>query len=216
MLLALPAQAQFLAGTVPVGSGPTAIGINSVTNKAYVANAADGTLTIIDGSTQTTATLAVGANPQAVLVNAATNKIYVAKPNSSGTVTIVDGATHQTTTVIVGGFPSASLHAATNLVYVANQTASGTLTVIDGSKRFGRGHGWRGRISQRRCGGRLDQPDYVANSGADSVTVVNGADNSTSSISTGAGSNPVGGRRELRHRQGLRGLPRQRQRRGDR
>src|ERR1019366_1003218 len=109
MLSSLPAHAQFLTGTVPTGSGPAAIGINPVTNKAYVANASDGTLTIIDGATHSTTSIAVGANPHAVLVNLVTNKIYVANANASGTVTVVDGATNQTTTVVVGGFTSATV-----------------------------------------------------------------------------------------------------------
>ena len=192
MLSSLPVQAQFLTGTVPTGTGPAAIGINPVTNKAYVANASDGTLTIIDGATHSTATIAVGSNPHAVLVNTVTNKIYVANANASGIVTVVDGATNQTTTVAVGGFPSAlAVNPATNLVYVANQVASGSVLVIDGVSDS--------VVATLSVGGTpsgvaVDSSTnriYVANSVTDSVTVVNGADNSTSSISTGTGSNPV-------------------------
>jgi len=44
-----PAQAQFMTAAVPTGNSPHANGINSVTNRIYVANADDGTLTVIDG-----------------------------------------------------------------------------------------------------------------------------------------------------------------------
>ena len=37
-LLALPAAAQIVTATVPVGPGPQGIAVNTATNKTYVAN----------------------------------------------------------------------------------------------------------------------------------------------------------------------------------
>jgi len=88
-----------MTDAVPTGDKPYAIGVNSVTNRMYVANADDGTLTVIDGATHSTATIAVGSNPQAVAVNPVTNKIYVANANPSGTVTVIDGVSNAATTV---------------------------------------------------------------------------------------------------------------------
>lgn len=88
-----------MTDAVPTGNSPHAIGINSVTDRIYLANADDGTLTVIDGATHSTATIAVGNNPQAVAVNPATNKIYVANTNPSGTVTVIDGVSNAATTV---------------------------------------------------------------------------------------------------------------------
>ena len=88
-----------MTDAVPTGNSPHAIGINSVTDRIYLANADDGTLTVIDGATHSTATIAVGNNPQAVAVNPTTNKIYVANTNPSGAVTVIDGVSNAATTV---------------------------------------------------------------------------------------------------------------------
>jgi DNA-binding beta-propeller fold protein YncE len=50
-----------------------------VTNKTYIATY-DGTITVIDGVTNSTTTLATGKFTTAVAVNATTNKIYIANP----------------------------------------------------------------------------------------------------------------------------------------
>src|SRR5271165_5007753 len=89
------AVAQVTFATVPAGNSPHSVAVNSATNKTYVANYSDGTVTVIDGATNSTTTVTVGFYPYAVAVNAATNKIYVANScgsdpncNSLGTVTV--------------------------------------------------------------------------------------------------------------------------------
>jgi YVTN family beta-propeller protein len=192
MIFGPPAQAQFVTDTVPTGNSPQAIGINSVTNKIYVANADDGTLTVIDGATHSTATMAVGSNPQAVAVNPVTNKIYVANTNPSGTVTVIDGATNETTTLAVGGFPAAlAVNPMTNRVYVANQVANGTVSVIDGARDTVSATISVGGLPSALAADPATNRIYVASGATDSVTVLNGADNSTSTVSTGPGSNPA-------------------------
>ena len=151
----LPSAAQVVVATVPTGRGPLGIAINQVTNKTYVADYCGnscgtlGTVTVIDGATNTTTTINVGAYPQAVAVNPATNKIYVVnscgndlKCASLGTVTVIDaGNNNSTATVTVGFSPDAvAVNAATNQIYVVNYCGSdrncvsnGTVTVIDGA-----------------------------------------------------------------------------------
>ena len=80
-----------------------AVAVNPVTNKIYVANSS-GTVTVIDGATNTTTTVAAGTAPIAVAVNPVTNKIYVANQGSNN-VTVIDGATNTTTTVAAGTTP---------------------------------------------------------------------------------------------------------------
>ena len=192
MLPVLPAHAQWVTDSVPTGNNPHAIGVNPVTNRVYVANAGDGTLTIIDGATHSAMTIAVGSNPQALVVNPVTNKVYVANSHADGTVTVIDGDIRQMTTLAVGNSPSAlAVNPLTNRVYVASQGATGTVAVIDGASDT--------VIATLSVGGSpsdvaVDSSAnriYVANRASDSVTVVNGADNSTAKISTGAGSSPV-------------------------
>ncbi len=81
------------------------VAVNSVTNKIYVANNGyDGTVTVIDGATNTTTTVAAGTDPELVAVNSVTNKIYV-PTKQDNTVTVIDGATNNTTTVNVREYP---------------------------------------------------------------------------------------------------------------
>ena len=87
--------------TVPAGDGPTAVAVNPVTNKMYVANHGSGNVTVIDGATNATSTLTAGSSPSAVAVNPVTNKIYVANFGSAS-VTVIDGATNTTSTVPAG------------------------------------------------------------------------------------------------------------------
>jgi DNA-binding beta-propeller fold protein YncE len=151
----LSAFGQVVVATLPAGTSPYALAVNSVTNKIYLANycgsdptcASSGTVTVIDGATNNTATVNVGVSPSAIAVNSTTNKIYVANYcgsdltcSSSGTVTVIDGATNNTATVNVGVSPSAmAINPVTNKIYVANDCGSdltcsslGTVTVING------------------------------------------------------------------------------------
>src|ERR1700709_2490273 len=94
-LIAFPpiAEAQSVTSSLVMGSTPYAVAVNPVTNKVYVANQNSGTVTVIDGATNTTTAVAVEGTPHAVAVNPATNKVYVANLGSN-TVTVIDGATN--------------------------------------------------------------------------------------------------------------------------
>src|ERR1043165_2459173 len=76
-------------GAIPTGAGPQALAVNPATNKIYVANYGSNTVTVIDGSNNTTSTVMAGSHPFAIAVNPATNKIYVAN-NGSSNVTVID------------------------------------------------------------------------------------------------------------------------------
>ena len=113
-----PATAQVATATLPVGSYPDVLAINTATNRIYVVNSQcysfscpnQGTVTVIDGNTNTTVgTVNVGYSPAVSVVNPTTNKIYVANMcgndptcQSPGTVSVIDGATLQAATVTVG------------------------------------------------------------------------------------------------------------------
>ena len=125
-------NAQTVTATVNVGGLPISVGVNAMTNKIYVANLQDDTVSVIDGATDTvTATVNVGGGPWGVGVNATTNKIYVAN-SADETVSVIDGATDTVTaTVNVGNGPiSVGVNATTNKIYVANFTDE-TVSVIE-------------------------------------------------------------------------------------
>jgi YVTN family beta-propeller protein len=145
--------------SVDVGFFPSALDVNPVTNKIYVANqcgndpACGGTasMTVIDGATLGTTNVAIGGHhPQAIAVNSVTNKIYVpsdcysdpsCQNEPNGTVSVVDGATLTYTSVGAGISPdSLAVNSVANRIYVANECGSdrtcnsnGTVTVIDGA-----------------------------------------------------------------------------------
>ncbi len=59
--------------------------MNPVTNTIYVADQTSGTVSVIDGSTNSVvASPTVGSNPDAVAVNTVTNMVYAANFDSNG------------------------------------------------------------------------------------------------------------------------------------
>ena len=88
-----------VTATIPVGTSPLGVAVNSQTNFIYVANVGNsqsgnpGDITVITGATNATTTLPdpKATNPVAVAVNPVTNKIYVANSGSNN-VTVIDGA----------------------------------------------------------------------------------------------------------------------------
>jgi YVTN family beta-propeller protein len=88
-----------ILATIPVGVAPASVAVDEQTNYIYVANAGNsatgdpGSITVINGATNATATLADAnaKNPAWVAVNSTTNQIYVANSGSNN-VTVIDGA----------------------------------------------------------------------------------------------------------------------------
>jgi YVTN family beta-propeller protein len=118
---------------VAVGVCPAAVGLNPVTNKIYTANYGDGTVTAIDGISNTTETVSLGTSPGALAVNPVTNKIYVTSYLWQGSVAAIDGVNNSIVTVRVGSYPDAvAVDGLSNRVYVAN-SSDGTVSVIAGA-----------------------------------------------------------------------------------
>jgi YVTN family beta-propeller protein len=130
---ALPSAAQSVIATIPVGTHPYAVALNTVTNKAYIANYNGNSVTVIDGTTLSTATVPVGPYPEALAVNPVTKKIYVADSGDQW-VWVIDGATLTTTLVSVGASGSVAVvvDSETNKIFVANYNHA-NVTVIDGA-----------------------------------------------------------------------------------
>src|SRR5262249_4141104 len=120
----LPATARaYSTATIAVGRQPIALAANPRTNTIYVANfypVTNGSVTEINGATDTTRSIAVGLFPDGVGVNPVTNRIYVAN-SYDDTITVVDGATNATRTLPGGAYPYAvAVNATTNKVYVTD------------------------------------------------------------------------------------------------
>ncbi len=216
----LPALAQVVTAILPTGVEPYAAAINPTTNQIYVVNDCGndatcnslGTVTVINGASNSTASVNVGAYPYLAAVDSTTNKIYVANEcgndvtcGSVGTVTVIDGATNNVvTTVTVGYYPYAlAVNTATNKIYVANQcgndpscNSAGTVTVIDANNNYATSSVNVGIDPQAVAVNPMTNDIYVANANcfdfpqpcpaAGTVTVINGNNNSTQSVNVGA------------------------------
>jgi len=182
-----PLRAQTVTATVAAGPGAHGVAVNPVTNKIYVANGGNGTVTVIDGATNATTTVTVGTNPYVIAVNTITNQIYVAN-NGSAFVTVIDGATNATTNVPAGANQRGlSVNPITNKIYVANG-GSNTVTVIDGATNATTTIA-AGTFPNTTAVNPVTNQIYVANENSSTVTVIDGATNNTTTLTVLA--NPV-------------------------
>jgi YVTN family beta-propeller protein len=168
------------------------VAVNPLTNKIYVANDGDSSVTVIDGATNATTriTVAVGSNPRAIAVNPVTNKIYVACYkwySTDGSVTVIDGATNMSTSTVDAWYhPDAlAVNTVTNRIYVASLDGS-YVTVIDGATN-GTATVATGTKPWAVAVNPVTNKIYVANYNSNNVTVIDGATNTTTTVGTGTG-----------------------------
>ena len=143
--------------TITVGATPDGVAIDEKTDTVYVANADDGTVSVINGATcnadtttgcnQTPPTITVGTQPVVPAVDEATDTVYVpnSNPDGAGTVSVINGATCNATvtsgcgqlpaTVEVGGSPYAVvMDQASNTAYAVDHTGGlGEVDAINGA-----------------------------------------------------------------------------------
>lgn len=142
-----------------VGGHPKDIAVNTATNKIYILNPEDGTVTVLDSKSGTVKSIPVGLGSPilpcayCIGVDYMNNKIYVANEDSD-TVSVIDGNDDTVKkTIPVGSNPSFILvttypksgkiptgHIAYTVtsqtcckIYVANNDHFGTISVIDGT-----------------------------------------------------------------------------------
>jgi YVTN family beta-propeller protein len=119
---------------VPVGAGPVSIGVNTRTGRAYVVNADDGTVSVIDGNADTVvATVAVGSHPYSIAVNSVTGLAYISHTFSDQT-TILDCATNAVSNLRTGSSDLIEIDPYGNVTYLMGYESS-TLTMLDGVTR---------------------------------------------------------------------------------
>jgi len=158
---ALPMYAQTTANVkAPIPYfAPMTLAVNPNTDKIYAVDGGGNYVMVIDGATNQTTPILVGSQPTAVAVNPNTNEIYVADagPDNFGRyyVTVIDGATNVTTPLLVGTYPGYPPGG----VYPLGPIA----VAVD----------------------PLANKIYVANVNTNSVTVIDGATNNTTSIAVG-------------------------------
>jgi YVTN family beta-propeller protein len=141
--------------TVNVGRYPHGVAVNEETNRVYVANFNERSISVIDGTTnEVIDTVAVGRGPRDVAVNAQTNRLYVANIGlhdlsainnkilswvglrlyrAKFAVSVIDGHTNEVLTHVGVGINPWIIEVSEtpNRIYVANY-GSYSVSVIDG------------------------------------------------------------------------------------
>ncbi len=86
-----------IVASATVGKQSFSIGVNPSTNRIYVGNALSGTVSVIDGGSDSVIDTIPLIAPFAIGVNPATNRVYVARPTpvpgGSSLLFVIDGAT---------------------------------------------------------------------------------------------------------------------------
>jgi YVTN family beta-propeller protein len=136
--------------TINLPTRPTALAVNTTTNKIYVAtnecptciDPVSNNIIVIDGATNqvvTTITDANAADPSSVAVNPISDTIYVTNGQSNN-LTVIDGASDSVSATLPAGLSpsSVAVDPQTNFIYIANAgnydfNQHGSVTIIDGS-----------------------------------------------------------------------------------
>ena len=126
------AVALSLVTTIPVGTYPSWVAVNPLSNFVYVTNYnANGSVSVIDGNTNlVVANIPTGSYPRSVAVNPATNLAYVTN-HASNTLSVIDLALNQVqNTVSIPAPWHVTINPTTNRGYVTD-TASNEVFVVD-------------------------------------------------------------------------------------
>ncbi len=133
--------------TVAVGTGssadkngPTGVGVDTVTNRIFVANSRDNAIYVVNGNNNTvigTITHAAINNPQGVAVNSVSRKVYVANAGSNSVLVLdADAMTVSKEITGLGASPNAiAIDTGTNMVYVTdfNSSYDTAVSIINGA-----------------------------------------------------------------------------------
>lgn len=166
-----------------VGAGPISIAVNSRTGRAYVVNADDGTVSVIDGDTDAViATVPVGSHPYSIAVNSATGRTYITH-TFSDQLTILDCATNAVSNLRAGSSDLIAIDAGRNIIYLMGYEGS-TLAMVNGVS------GALSSISvgTHQWGMALEEGTgtiYIARTGAAAVAVLKKATSASTAIPTG-------------------------------
>jgi DNA-binding beta-propeller fold protein YncE len=200
-------MAQKVVATVPTtGFSPSALAINTVTNRIYILNQSGGTVDVLDGLTNSiVATVPVSSSISRLAVNETTNKVYVIDP-FAGSLSIIDGATNTLTGSVTFGvrIGSLAINPLTNRVYVTtNRSAvnvitgltNGTVSVLDGTTNSILADvpiaPTANVLAVNTATNRIYVGGQPSNSTSPSVVVIDGSNNSVIATA-GDSNNPVG------------------------
>jgi YVTN family beta-propeller protein len=119
--------------SVKVGAAPVSIAVNSVNGRVYVANSGDGSVSVLDGTSDAVvATIPVGSHPYSIATDSATGKVYVTHTYGDQ-LTILDGATNAAVDLKTGSSDLIAINSRTGTIYLLHY--GGAVTTIDGTSQ---------------------------------------------------------------------------------
>jgi YVTN family beta-propeller protein len=118
---------------VAVGASPVSIAVNTATGKVYVANAEDGTVSVLDpDSDAVVATIPVGLHPYSIASDPATGNVFVTH-TFGDQISLIGGATNTVTQLHTGSADLIAVNSRTGTIYLLGY--GGAVTVLDEASR---------------------------------------------------------------------------------
>jgi YVTN family beta-propeller protein len=116
---------------VKVGAAPVSIAVNSVSGRVYVANAGDGTVSVLDGTSDAVvATIPIGSHPYSIAADSATGKVYVTH-TFGDQLTILDGTTNTAVDLKTGSSDLIAIDSRNATIYLLGY--GGAVMALDGT-----------------------------------------------------------------------------------
>jgi YVTN family beta-propeller protein len=105
--------------------------VNSASGKVYVANAGDGTVSVLDGASDAVlATIPIGSHPYSIATDSATGKVYVTH-TFGDQLTILDGATNAAVDLKTGSSDLIAIDSRAEMIYLLGY--GGAVMALDGT-----------------------------------------------------------------------------------
>lgn len=118
---------------VAVGADPVSIAVNTATGTVYVANAGDGSVSVLDpDSDAVVAKIPVGLHPYSIAADPATGNVFVTH-TFGDQISLIDGATNTVTQLPTGSADLIAVNSRTGTIYLLGY--GGAVTVLDESSR---------------------------------------------------------------------------------
>lgn len=117
--------------SVNTGSHPVSIAIDSQNDRAYVVNAGDGTVSVLDGKTdEVVATVRVGDHPYSIASDSAAGRIYVTRTYSNQLM-VIDAATNDVSSIGAGSPDQLVINQKAHIIYLLSYEM-GDLAILNG------------------------------------------------------------------------------------
>ena len=167
---------------IPVGDGPQGVAVDAATNRVYVVNVRDQTVSVIDGNANRVIDTITGFDyrPRLIAINPITNMIYVGNHgNGAGTtLAVINGSlTASFRTYLWGMDPTVLQWTPSPTGFTPANDTSNTVSVVNGSTNTVIATVPVGLLPRNIAVNIVTNLIYVSNSGSNTVSVIDGVTN---------------------------------------